>query len=252
VREELADCDLSVHLVGKTYSLVPEGGMRSLMEVQDELALERAEKGKFERLVWISPGLQIEDDRQKKFVESLRLNPRIQQATDLLETSLEELKSVIHDRLKQKPLENKMELQDGFRQPGGLKQVYLIFDRQDLETIAPWRDFLFQHFEVICSVFEGDEAEIREFHEENLRTSDVVLIHYGAGSEIWLRRKLRELLKSSAYGRTQPFQAVGVLVAPPLTPQKRIFKTHEAMLISQCEGFAPEPFLPFLSCVKAG
>jgi len=118
--------------------------------------------------------------------------------------------------------------------------------------IAPWRDFLFEHFEVICSVFDGDESDIREFHEENLRASDVVLIHYGAGSEIWLRRKLRELLKSSAYGRTEPFRAVGILVAPPLTPQKRVFKTHEAIIISQNDGFAPESFASFLNLAKAG
>jgi hypothetical protein len=244
VRSEIARCDLSIHLVGKTYSLVPEGGMRSLLEVQDELALERAEKGKFERLVWVPPGLRIEDERQRKFVDSLRLDPRIQHATDLLETSLEDFKSVVYESLNKKPAEAKAAA-------ACLKQIYLIFDRQDLETIAPWRDFLFEHFEVVCSVFEGDEAGIREFHEENLRLSDVVLIHYGAGSEMWLRRKLRELLKSSAYGRTQPFRAVGVLVAPPLTPQKRLFKTHEATLISQCGGFAPEPFAPFLSLAKA-
>ena len=116
--------------------------------------------------------------------------------------------------------------------------------------VGPWRDFLFEHFEVICSVFDGDEAEIRAYHEENLRLSDIVLIHYGAGSEIWLRRKLRELLKSSAYGRTEPFRAVGILVAPPSTPQKLAFKTHEAMVISQFEGFAPEPFAPFLNLAK--
>ncbi|HEY6988395.1 MAG TPA: toll/interleukin-1 receptor domain-containing protein [Bryobacteraceae bacterium] len=244
VRSEMARSDLSIHLVGKTYSLVPEGGLRSLLEVQDELALERAEKGNFGRLVWIPPGLQIQDERQRKFAESLRLDPRIQHSTDLLETSLEDFKSMVHERLNKKPIETKSAAR--------LKQIYLIFDRQDLETIGPWRDFLFEHFEVICSVFDGDEAEIRAYHEENLRLSDVVLIHYGAGSEIWLRRKLRELLKSSAYGRTEPFRAVGILVAPPCTPQKRVFKTHEAMVISQFDGFASEPFAPFLNLAKAG
>jgi hypothetical protein len=244
VRAEMARADVSIHLVGKTYSLVPEGGMRSVLEVQDELALERAEKGNFERLVWIASGLQIQDDRQRNFVESLRLDPRIQHATDLLETSLEDFKSAMYERLNKKPVETKPTATR-------LKQIYLIFDRQNQEAIAPWRDFLFEHFEVICSVFDGDEAEIREFHEENLRASDAVLIHYGAGSEIWLRRKLRELLKSAAYGRTDPFRAVGILMAPPLTPQKQLFKTHEAMLISQSHGFAPEPFASFLNLTKA-
>jgi hypothetical protein len=69
---------------------------------------------------------------------------------------------------------------------------------------------------------------------------------------MWLRRKLRELLKSSAYGRSEPFRAVGILLAPPSTPQKLVFKTHEAITISQCDGFAPEVFAPFLNVAKAG
>ncbi len=36
VREELARCALSIHLIGKTYSMMPEGGKESLLEVQEE------------------------------------------------------------------------------------------------------------------------------------------------------------------------------------------------------------------------
>ena len=32
VRADLAQCQMSIHFFGKTYSLVPEGGMRSLLE----------------------------------------------------------------------------------------------------------------------------------------------------------------------------------------------------------------------------
>ncbi len=251
VRAEMARCDLSIQLVGKEYSMVPEDGKLSIMEVQDDEAIARAEKGQFSRLVWIPPGLTIEDPRQFKFVQNLRLNPRAQSATDLLETSLEDLRSVIHERLTQKPAAKS----EPAAAPAGtqhLKQLYLIFDKQDVAAVEPWQNFLFDHFEIVPSVFEGDEADIREFHEENLRTCDAVLILYGAGNEIWLRRKLRELQKSSALGRTQPFAAVGIAVVPPLTPQKEHFKTHEALIIPQSGGFSEEPFHPFLKVAKTG
>ena len=61
VREDLARCSMSVHLVGKTYSLTPEGGVTSVVELQNEWAVERAEQGGFTRLVWIPPGLQVDD-----------------------------------------------------------------------------------------------------------------------------------------------------------------------------------------------
>ncbi|MGH9176481.1 MAG: TIR domain-containing protein, partial [Vicinamibacterales bacterium] len=55
-REDLARCRLSIHMIGRFYSLVPEGGVLSLVEMQNELAIERADQGSFSRLVWIPPG----------------------------------------------------------------------------------------------------------------------------------------------------------------------------------------------------
>lgn len=248
VREELTRSDLSIHLVGKTYSLVPEGGKESLLEMQDELGTERAERGNFARLVWIPPGLQVEDERQQAFIQNLRMNPRIQSTAELLETSLEDFKTLIHERLKPKPAETQAE--PCRTAAVDTKQIYFIFDQQDQEAILPWQEFLFASgFDVMCSLFEGDEAEIRELHEEKLRTADGVLIHYGAGNQSWFERKLNELLKSKA-GRTKPPAVVGVSVAPPITPNKRIFR-HDIVVISQLEGFAPGPFDPFLNRLKA-
>jgi hypothetical protein len=56
VRQDLALCRLSIHMIGRNYSLVPEGGEESLLEIQNELAIERAKTGSFSRLVWIPPG----------------------------------------------------------------------------------------------------------------------------------------------------------------------------------------------------
>src|SRR5687768_3983577 len=91
VREDLARCRLSIHMVGRTYSLVPEGALLSLGELQNELAIERAGKGQFSRLIWIPHGLQVEDDRQRKVLERLRMDPRMDKRADLLETPLEAL-----------------------------------------------------------------------------------------------------------------------------------------------------------------
>jgi len=100
VREDLARCRLSIHMVGRTYSLVPEGALLSLGELQNELAIERAGKGQFSRLIWIPPGLQVEDDRQRKVLERLRMDPRMDKQADLLETPLEALHTVISASLK--------------------------------------------------------------------------------------------------------------------------------------------------------
>jgi hypothetical protein len=237
---------MSIHMVGRTYSLVPEGGARSLLEIQNDLAIERSAHGAFSRLMWIRPGLQIEDERQRAIVDRLRVDPRIALDTDVLETPLEDLRTMIARRLK-----------DGGRHARGAAgrvpgdpvssgQLYFIYDQRDAGVIAPWENFLFEEFEVIHPVFDGDQADIRDYHEENLRTCDAALIFYGAGNECWLRRKLREIQKSAGYGRTGPMRAVGICLLAPRTPEKERFRTHQAFVIPQWDGFSPEPFQPFV------
>ena len=101
LRRDLARCRMSIQLVGKNYSFVPEGGTEScLRDPKTNCAIERGEKGGFSRLLWIPPGLQVDDARQRKFIEQLRMDPRIHEGADLLETILEDLQTVIQDRLK--------------------------------------------------------------------------------------------------------------------------------------------------------
>jgi hypothetical protein len=253
VRADLAQCQMSIHLIGKTFSLVPEGGMLSLLEIQNELAIERGSESDFSRLLWIPPGLQVEDERQRKVIEHLRMDPRIQKGADLLETFLEDLRTVIQERLKesQKPAPAPSRPSSSAIAGNGHARLYLIYDQRDALITSPWEDYLFeQELEVIRPVFEGDEAEIREYHEENLRSCDGALIFYGLGNECWLRRKLRELQKSPGYGRIKPIPIVAISLVPPRTPNKERFRTHEALVIPQWDGFSSEPLKPFISNLK--
>jgi len=257
VRRDLAQCRMSIHLIGKNFSLVPEGGVQSLLEIQNELAIERSTQADFSRLLWIPPGLQVEDERQRNVIEHLRMDPRIQKGADLLETFLEDLRTVIHERLKaaQKPAPAPAPEPSRPSTPvvAGREhaRLYLIYDQRDAAITSPWEDFLFeQKLELLRPVFEGDEAEIREYHEENLRSCDGALIFYGSGNECWLRRKLRELQKSPGYGRSKPIPTVAISLVPPRTPEKDRFRTHEAMVIPQWDGFSAEPLQPLISSLK--
>jgi hypothetical protein len=251
LREDLAKCEMSIHLVGKNYSLVPEGSTASLVEIQNEMAVERAGEGGFSRLIWIPSGLQVEDQRQRKVLDLLRSDSRLQLSADLLETSFEDLKTVYHERLE-KPAPPEPAPENAAVEAGGeRRQVYVIYDQRDSDLTSLWMDFLFrQGLEVLRPVFEGDEAEIREYHQENLANCDSVLIIYGKAGELWLRRKLREVQKSAGYGRTKPMGAVGIWLVPPKTPEKETFRTHEAMVISQMDKVSPDSLMEFISKLK--
>jgi hypothetical protein len=189
--------------------------------------------------------VEVEDERQQKVLNEFRMDSRIQEGADLLETSLENLRTIYQARLKQVP-EAIPEPQAPVSAERHL--VYLIYDQRDAGVVFPWAEFLFQQgIEVIRPVFEGDEAEVREYHEENLCGCDGALILYGGASECWLRRKLREVQKSAGYGRTKPMPAVAISLVPPKTGEKETFRTHEAMVIPQMDGFSPDPMRPFIS-----
>ena len=99
-------------------------------------------------------------------------------------------------------------------------------------------------------MFEGDEAEVRAYHEENLKSADAIVIFYGAANDIWLRRKLREIQKSAGYGRTKPRAEVAVCLGPPRTPDKERFRTHEAVLVPEWDGLSPDAWQTFIARVK--
>jgi len=249
-REDLARCRMSIHAFGKNYGFVPEGSAESIEEIQNELAIERGRQGGFARLVWIPPGLEVEDERQRKLLERLRMDPEVQAGADLLETLLEDLRTVIHDRLT-KSQEPSVPVNRSADVREDCPQIYLIYDQRDAISSAPWADALFNlGFEVVHPVFEGDEAEVRENHEENLRDCDAAVILYGKVNELWVRRKLRELQKSAGYGRTKPLRALAISLIAPETAEKQKFRTHEAMVINQSGDLVPECLQPFIDQMK--
>jgi hypothetical protein len=250
IREDLARCRLSIHPIGRTYSLVLEGGTESLIELQHELATERASAGDFSRLLWIPDGLRVDDDRQRQVIDRLRQDPRIRDNADLLETFFEDLRTMMKDWLKKgrTPAAPAPAVSAG----GAAPRLYVVADARDAAAIGAWMDPLFeQGFEVIQPIFDGDESEIREYHEENLASCDGVLIFYGAANELWLRRKLRDVQKAVGYGRTKPVPPMAIALIGPRTPEKERFRTHEGQVVAQWDGCALAPLGPFLAQVKA-
>ena len=253
VREQLARSTLSIHLVGKNYGLVPEGGIQSLPEVQQRLASARGAIGGLASMIWIAPDIEAEDDRQRRFIDRLQTDPAVHASAELLEIPLEDLKTLIYRKLLPPARPEKVASPSADE----LTRIYLICDRDDVDATAAITDYLFdQGHEVILPIFDEDEAQTRLDHDENLKSADAVLIFYGAANEVWLRRKLRELQKSAGLGREKPWLARAIYVAPPATPQKERLRTLEATVLHEsAAGFdaaAIEPFLAEIAKSKGG
>lgn len=252
VWEDLQRCTLSIHLIGAYYGIVPEAADQSEAEMQLALAGALSEEREdFTCLIWLPEALVLADERQERLVNTLMNDTALQLGDDLLITSVEDLKTVIQDRLEQKS--GKGTEEKATTEEETLVRIYLIYDQRDMDDIEPLVDYLYnQDYEVLHPLFEGDASDITEEHRENLRICDAVLIYYGHANEAWLRGKLRDLRKAAGYGRTGPIKASTVYVAGPEDPWKKRFKSHEVgAVIKNFEAFSPECLAPFLSSLAS-
>ena len=248
VAQQLQASRVSIHLAGAVYGVVPEGAVDSVPALQARLAAERVRTGGLVRLVWIAPDVAVDDARQRAFLESLRNDPAPGPGSDLLETPFEDLKTLAFARLR-------TAVQTGApaapTDPASPLRIYLVCDARDLDAVTPLQQYLFaQGFEVTLPAFEGDETELREDHDSQLRDCHGLLIHYGAGSELWLRQKLGDLRKLAGLARSAPLRASAILIAPPSTQAKARLLTHEALVIRTTGDDATAALDPFLAKLR--
>ncbi len=250
VREYLGRSELSVHLLGGSYGVIPEDEEQSLAEIQSELAEERGES--LRRIVWLPTGVAPRNPRQQQFLDHFRLGLNGQRGTEVLQTSLEDLKKLIEERVSAKPRQPEA-AGNGHAGDESPASVYLICDKDDFGEVAPVEDYIYERgMNVILPAVEGDETSVREDHKANLIDCDAVMLYYGRGNDIWLRMKQRELQKAAGYGRTKPLLAKAIYVTGPPTPSKERVRDLEALVIRNFDKFSPEPLQPFLEKVRQG
>lgn len=252
IREALARCALSVHMVGTRYGSTPEDDARSVVRIQEQLAAEQGvAKPSFPRLLWMPPGLMtdaapISDARQKDFVSDLQTG--LTSGAELLQTSVEDLKTRIVEKLNPvvKPVVRSSER-------AKLKQVYLICENRDRSFIRPIKEYLFkQNLEVITWLDQGGTDTLMDYHRKNLKECDAALVYFGSGDEPWVRKNLEDLEKAYGYGREGDWLANAVYVGAPPSDQKEDFLTHLVpYVIRNFNSFDPNDLRDFVTAVQA-
>ena len=234
VRDCLQRSRLSVHLIGEHYGFVPEDEPeRSAIWLQQDLACERGDNAEFSRLIWLPPGLEPKDERQRKFIEMLRNGFHSTNGSDLIQTKIEDLKTIIQEKLNPKPKLAATSKPDNGQPDNGLKQVYLVCDQCDLEKTEPLYNYLSQPGRKVL-LPEFDEKALQA-HKQNLLDCDAVLFYFDEAPEMWLQAQLKRLM--SYRPTTQPLAAVGVYMTGEETFKKKIYKTPEAMVMKNFGAF---------------
>jgi hypothetical protein len=233
--------------VGQRYGSTPEDDARSIVRIQEELAAQRgAADPSFLRLLWMPPGLMmpamgISDERQQSFVAELQR--RITAGAELLQTSIEDLKTRLVEKLSPPAAPARVA---GRRK---LRQVYLICENRDRSLVRPIKEFLFQqNFEVI-TWFDDEHVpgSLNDYHRKNLRECDAAVVYFGCGDEPWVRKNLDDLEKAYGYGRECDWSASAVYVGAPPNDQKEDFLTHLVpYVIRNYSSFNPDDLRDFI------
>lgn len=263
VRDCLRQAVLSVHLVGADYGFVPEGETKSNVWLQHDLAMARGADPAFQRLIWMPGDVRSQDQRQGVFIAHLQEDAGVQKGADLLNGNLEELKTVIHEKLadirkRQERAKAAAAVASGNggaaakRAPDEPLRVYLMCDRADRKSpslVALRKYLLGQGYEPILPTESEDEGTALQMHTENLGLCDACLIYYGDGSPEWFEAKLRDLRKFLR-GRQPPVVAKAVYIAAPSSDHKDEVETLEASVLRGGETFVPDTLEPFLQKLR--
>lgn len=233
VARALSSSELSIHLIGASYGMILEGQSKSIVVLQHGLAANEAKFNPgFTYLIWMPQGLTSKELTQHQYIEDLHDDANV------LQVPLEEFKTLIQEKLKDS---SKQEPPIQILTSESARNIYLICDQKDLEEengVGLVANYLFdQGFEVVTPIFDEDEVKVRQDHQSCLCSSEAVLIYYGHANERWVRTKLGDLQKSAGYGRTSPFKAKAVYVGLPHRPQKRLYRSHDALVIHEEEPF---------------
>jgi hypothetical protein len=250
VRESVGRAKMSVHLIGESYGIVPDrADGRSIVSLQNEIAAERSSREPFSRLLWMPVGLVPKEQVQAQFIEHLRTDATTQRGAELLQTPLEELKTIIQLRLS-----------NGHKPKAALPEqsppkIYLIFDKRDLGGVLPLNSYLLdeKQYQVLLPLVDeegADDAEAFKIHKDNLMECDAVLIYYGEANQVWFDYKRRDLKKIVGLDRKSPLSAEAIYVAPPETAHKQLFNSPGAIVIKNFGDFAPAELDSFLALVR--
>jgi len=238
VKNELEECDLSIHLIGNSYGEIPKGSDRSVVDLQNKIASEmssaRRKNGRLSRLIWISPDLKNTSEKQRTFIENIKRDISALEGAEILQTPLEDFKNIIREELIDVGTEKKFHI--GESRPKventGVKKVYLVYDLIDKNDVAPLIKFIEKSgYEVIHPSFEGELLDLRQKHIENLVEYDLALIFYGKVNLQWVRMKLLDLLKAPGFGRGKPILGRAILTGEGIKINKESFKLYDVDII---------------------
>ena len=199
---------LSIHLMGAYYGDYVKNSKYSLIDFQNHTVKSSIDKGgqagKLIRMIWIPNDLKASDQRQSLYLKRLKRD-EAQEKTEIIEAPLEVFKSILIDKLREinEPAKVKSK---------GRIKIYVVYERDDKKVIGPLiKELNDRNYDVIDNDFDDNKKNLVLKHIENLIEADAVIIYSGNSGKEWLNSKIRDLIKTPGYGKSESFQKIGII-----------------------------------------
>jgi hypothetical protein len=161
------------------------------------------------RLIWFNQEIEVDSDKQRFYAE-LKRTIKNYNHIEIVESNLQELKSIIKDKLFNAL--NRTDLQF-FIKERNKQYVYLITE-SDLaeEEIEDLKKMLTTPtIDVLVLSEKSDLALRRKMHYEFLVSAEFALIYCSGEHQDWLLSNLKELKKATGYKRNTPLLNYGII-----------------------------------------
>jgi hypothetical protein len=232
----LSVANLSVHLIGANYGAVPEEEQRSVPQIQYDVAAALSKQQKLTQLIWTPESLTPSDERQQQFIANIRNS-----GAELLQNSVEDLKTEIHKKLKPLP--------PSVWGDEGPVNVSLFCHDQDVESVGPLYSYLTvnQGFRV---KFPLRETPSLETNKRVTQTSDGVILYYGTADEEWFITIWKRILNQISAVQSAAVVAKAIYAGRPETFEKGLLESSDPIIIKNYGQFTPTCLNPFLDRIK--
>jgi ParB-like chromosome segregation protein Spo0J len=258
----VAKADISVHLIGRRYGVIPEEETRSFGELLYDLAFAQRERTGFHQLVWIPEDLQSPEDAQQALLTKVRggFDQTTSGKSDVFETSFESFKEGLLDVVSRKPVPPPV------HSTVKKKAIYLLCDQPDLrqEQLEKIKAYLRSRgHPVELPPFQGEPEELRTMEEELIGDTDAALIYYGTAKDLWVLRKRKNVLKVLSSKQKGRDYARALYLATPKDDIKAINYLNVSdhnypeiegfpplLLVGDCEEFQPEKLDSFIELIE--
>lgn len=263
IRKEMEMCELSIHLIGEDYGYIPKGSDKSIVDIQNKLAVEISSDPfrnklnvtkQFSRYVWISPELNKLQEKQKIFIENIKRDNKALKEDEILQVPFDELKEIIQNKIVFNQNNNEKFYTKTITVNKGKGTIYLIYERVDQQLSDEIAAYLeVEGYDVIFPDFSGDQLSIRKKHQEYLRSCDASLILCGEVNLEWINIKLQDVIKAPGFGRTKPFKAKALFIKNEKYQHfhDKLMNLDGSLILESSVKFIPDNFFLFLNKITA-